>query len=132
MRAEPVGALDNDAAAEWLQFLLNDADDTWPVDDAIEAVGSAQGRSDLEACQRAMAAAELVATAGGKPRPGLAAEVVAWVEPRWPELWHGKRASALAVVKKMLASSAMLEHWRENGNAAAWLRDVEDLRDRLS
>jgi hypothetical protein len=127
-----VGALQNDAAAEWLQFLLVHVDDAWLVDTALDGVARGDGRTDLKCCQQAMAAAEVVAAAGRKPHPDVDDDLLAWVEPRWTALWNGNRRAALSAVKIMLESSALLKHWRAAGDFEAWKQSVEDLRERLS
>ena len=79
-----------------------------------------------------MAAAELVAAAGQRPRPGFDGELLAWMEPHRPALWNGNRRAALAVVDTVLTSSALHARWQGTEDYEAWMRDVEDLKARLS
>lgn len=127
-----VGGLNDEAASAWFQFLIEDVDAPWLIDTTLTRVVDGQGRWSLQACQEAMAAAELVAAAGRKPRAELTGELLAWVEPHWPALWNGNRRTALAMVETVLTSSALRARWQGTKDFEAWTRDVEDLRDRLS
>ncbi len=127
-----VGGPDRDVAEAWWQFLIEDVDDPWLVDTTLTRVNDGNGRWSLEACEQAIAAAELVAAAGRKPSPALDANLVAWVEPHWPALWHGNRRSALAVVETVLTSSALHARWQGTEDYDAWKKSLEDLKGRLS
>jgi Domain of unknown function (DUF4259) len=127
-----VGGGDDDVAAAWLQFLAGDVDVPWLIDTTLTRVADGDGRWNLQTCQEAMAAAELVAAAGRKPGPELEEELLAWIEPHWPALWKGNRRAALAVVETVLGSSALHARWQGTENYDAWRRHVEDLRERLA
>ena len=132
MQASGTGGLGNDAAAEWLRFLLEHVDDVFYLDTAFELVSDADGRGDTARCQEAIAAAELVAAAGRKPRPDLDADTLAWVERHWTGLWQGRRKAALATVRALVESSALSDAWRGTADFEAWRADVGDLVERLS
>jgi len=132
MRARGTGGLDNDSATDWLRFLLEHVEDVVLVDTAFGLVADVEGREDVSRCQEAIAAAELVAAAGRKPRPDLDADTLAWVERHWTGLWQGRRKAALATVRAIVESSALTEAWRATADFEAWRADVEDLVERLS
>ncbi|PKN32676.1 MAG: hypothetical protein CVU63_18520, partial [Deltaproteobacteria bacterium HGW-Deltaproteobacteria-20] len=102
------------------------------VDMTLTRVNDGNGRWSLEACEEAIAAAELVAAAGHKPSPELGDNLLAWVQPHWPALWQGNRRSALAVVETVLTSSALHARWQGTEDYDAWKKNLEDLKDRLS
>jgi len=132
MDGSQTGGLDNGAAAAWLQCVLERFDDVALVDIAFDLVAEAEGRGNVSRCQEAIAAAELVAAAGRKPRPGLDAETLAWVERNWTLLWQERRRIALATVTVVLKSSALADRWKERADFVAWRSDVENLLERLS
>ncbi len=121
-----------DVAEAWIGYLVDRIDDPWFVTSTLEGVADREGRSDLQACEEAIAAAEIVAAAGRKARPELARDVLAWVELHWPTLWNGNRRLALDVVDKVLTSSALQRDQADGESYEAWRRDVEDLKERLS
>ncbi len=127
-----VGGPDRGVAAAWWQFVIEDVDAPWLVDMTLTRVNDGNGRWSLEACEEAIAAAELVAAAGRKPSPELQDNLLAWVQPHWPALWQGNRRSALAVVKTVLTSSALHARWQGTEDYDAWKKNLEDLKDRLS
>ena len=132
MDARGTGSFENDLAADWLGFLLNHVDDVVLVDTALDLVAGAAGRADAGRCQEALAAAELVAAAGHKPCGGIDAATLAWVEQNWTALWQERRRKALATVRAILESSALLEEWRARPDFDAWNADVGNLVERLS
>lgn len=132
MRVRGTGGLDNAVAADWLRFLLEHIDDVVLIDTTFDLVADAEGRADVSRCQEAIAAAELVAAAGRKPRPDLDAKTLAWVERNWTGLWQGRRKSALATVSAIVESSALTQAWRGTADFEAWRADVADLVERLS
>ncbi len=132
MDARGTGSFDNDAATDWLGFLLDHVDDVVLVDTTFDLVADAVGRADVGRCQEALAAAELVAAAGHKPCKGIDAETLAWVERNWTALWQERRRKALATVRAILESSALLEEWRARPDFGDWRADVDNLVERLS
>jgi len=132
MDARGTGSFDNDAAADWLGFLLDHVDDVVLVDTALDRVAGGAGRADAGRCQEALAAAELVAAAGHKPCGGIDAATLAWVERNWAPLWQERRRKALATVRAILESSALREEWRARPDFDVWTGDVGNLVERLS
>ena len=130
MVAQAVGSFDNGKAQDWVDYLMEHVDDPWYLDFTFDAVGA--DRSDVDRCREAIAAAELVAAAGHKARPGLDDEVQRWVERHWTELWNGKRRPALGAVREILRSSALRALWEKTDQFEAWQADVEELAERLS
>ncbi len=126
MGAWGAGTFDNDDALDWLDDLMDGADDA--IRDALESTGA----DPLEApdASSALAAAEVVAAALGHPAADLPGEVSDWLEE------HGtKQAAALAplarqAVERVSANSELKDLWDE-GDPAGWNAAVDDLRQRL-
>jgi hypothetical protein len=127
MGAWGAGTFDNDDALDWLDDLLDGADDA--IRDALESTGA----DPLEApdASSALAAAEVVAAALGRPAADLPGEVSDWLEE------HGtKQAAALAplarqAVDRVRQNSELKDLWEET-DPAEWTAAVDDLLARLS
>lgn len=120
------GSFDNDDALDWLDDLVDGASD------AIRAALEATDAEYLEApdASSALAAAEVVAAAAGRPAADLPGEVSEWLEE------HGTRqAAALAplarrAVERVRRDSELKELWEE-GDPSEWLAAVDGLLERL-
>ncbi len=124
------GGFDNDEALDFASELA--AGKTWePVSDAIASLmGASDGYLEAPEASRALAAAEVVAAAVGRPAAQLPAEVTAWVASAAvpdPEL-IGKARRA---VERVLGDSELADLWDGSPDSAQWRRDVEELLGRL-
>jgi hypothetical protein len=129
MGAWGTGAFDNDAALDWV----------WELEDggitAIEsALDDAVRSSDLYAPTdvEAIAAAEVVAAAIGRPLPGLSDEIAALVRHVAPSVTPEHTARARTAVERVLNASELAELWAETDDADEWRGLVEDLIKRLT
>ena len=129
MGAWGTGAFDNDDALDWV----------WELEDggitAIEsALDDAIRSSDLSTPTdvEAIAAAEIVAAASGRPLPGLSDEIAALVGQVAPGVTPEHTARARTAVERVLNASELAELWAETDDADEWRGLVEDLIQRLT
>ncbi|MFF1823737.1 DUF4259 domain-containing protein [Kribbella sp. NPDC058245] len=119
----------NDTAADWGANLA-DADDEQVVRATLELAegGDFLGASDG---MKVLAAAEVVAAAGGRPLVANAysEEVLAWAAAR-PGLAELAPLAVRAVVRVVGDGSELRELWEEVG-ASDWVATVQDLLGRL-
>jgi hypothetical protein len=124
------GSFQNDDALDWVATCAS-TKSTAPVRDALER--ALRGKY-LEAPEgsSAVAAAEVVAAAKGKPNPKLPAELAAWVK-RQPaqalSLLAPLATRALTRVRDPKASE-LRQLWDE-GNPAKWLAAIANLESRV-
>jgi hypothetical protein len=129
MGAWGTGAFDNDGARDWVGE-LEDGGIT-----AIEsALDDAIRSSDLSAPTdvEAIAAAEVVAAAIGRPLPGLSEDIAALVAHLAPSVTPEHTARARTAVERVLNASELAELWEETDDADTWRGLVEDLIERLT
>jgi hypothetical protein len=129
MGAWGTGAFDNDEALDWV----------WELEDggitAIEsALDDAIRSSDLSAPTdvEAIAAAEVVAAAIGRPLPGLSEDIAGLVAHVAPSVMPEHTARARTAVERVLNASELAELWAETDDAHTWRGLVEDLIARLT
>ena len=129
MGAWGTGVFDNDEALDWV----------WELEDggitAIEsALDEAIRSSDLSAPTdvEAIAAAEVVAAAIGRPLPGLSEDIVALVAHVAPSVTPEHAARARTAVERVLSASELAELWAETDDADTWRGLVENLIARLT
>lgn len=124
-----IGPFDNDAASDWVED-LEDADDLTLAIDALERVRTDQ-YVEADDAAVAVAAAEVVAAAGGRPHGDLPPEVAAWVARSdvtfLPE--HAE-AAADAVGRVRAGDSELAELWAD-ADDRSWHGHLDDLSARL-
>ena len=129
MGAWGTGSFENDDAMDWLAELERSGDDALPT--ALSPVAEAPEEALVEApdAARALAAAEIVASAAGVAPDELPEEAVEWIakrgvpEPALVEL-------ALRAAKRVCNNSELKDLWDETGEET-WTLAVRDLRYRL-
>ena len=124
------GGFDNDDALDFVAALA--AGETWgPADAALVSVIELGGDYlEAPAASKALAAAEIIAAAAGRPPTKLPAEVAAWVA-RAPAPGRGLIESAHRAVERVLNDSELKDLWSESSKAGLWQREVEALSVRL-
>jgi len=144
MGAWGAGSFENDVASDWAADLA-DGGDLAMVRDTLTTAAKCPGDEYLEADEgaEALAAAEVVAAAAGRPLRAVAMgssgpHALAWAAAHpgagRPELVE----LALAAVERVDgAESELCELWLAEGTAGPtasreWFADVEDLRARLA
>ena len=130
MGAWGIGHFENDDAGDWV-WELEDARSLEPVVAAIAAVEAATDYLEAPDATIALAAAETIAAALGKPAPDLPDSVAAVVSvlPHAPDSKLVSRARA--AVERIATESELRELWEETEDFAAWQAKVSDLIQRL-
>lgn len=129
MAPKETGSFGNDDASDWV-FDLEESDGPGLLKEAFKAVGN--GYPESPDCCIALAAAEVVAAAKGKPSPDLPDDVRKWLENQENlEVFTALSKSAITAVNKVSAKSELRDQWEESDSWHNWLQAVEDLRRRL-
>ena len=133
MGAWGLGSFDNDDAADFLAEVTGGSGLA-----SIRAIfGTVLGAEDyVEApdASQAIAAAEIVAAALGRPTPAAQNEhaLVDWLARTRPAVDPGLTKQAAQALDRILAANSELrELWEEEDEASGWQAAVEDLRSRL-
>lgn len=139
MGAWGTGSLENDAALDWLGELESEGsvgllESTLAlVADALPSFGGDDDEGDYieldEACA-ALAAAEVVACALGRPGPELSDDLIIWIEQHRSDLAVLAPLAARAVARARDDSEAS-ELWAETDGLQAWCDAVNELICRL-
>lgn len=125
------GAFENDDAGDWV-YDLEGADDLDLVRDALEEAVQVSGYLDLGEGARAVAAAEVLAAASGRPGPGLPEAIVAWLDTVAPAVSDDERSLARRALERVVGPrSEITELWAEAPDGAVWRSSIDDLRSRL-
>ncbi|HZW07711.1 MAG TPA: DUF4259 domain-containing protein [Phycisphaerales bacterium] len=153
MGAWGTGIFENDDALDWVLGWQEagegegTADEPGRISFVIGAMAVAvdhKGYLDVDAGGCALAAAEVVAAACGKPSPAMKpgpeadealAELAAWVRTPHAKVLNDPDVRALArqaVDRACGPESEAAELWDESEHAAAWRAAVDDLRSRLA
>ena len=123
------GSFDNDDAGDWV-WGLEEAADFEVVKAALDAVVSESDYFEAPTCSEAVASAEIVAAALGRPVEGLPEEAAAWVEQHRdvpPDLV----ALAQQAITRIADKSELRELWEESEHFAEWQSALGDLTARL-
>lgn len=125
------GSFENDDALDWLAE-LEDATSWRSVEEAFAAVvaDDVEYREAPE-CAIAIAAAEVLAAASGRPAGALPEVVMRWVAAA-PKPHDGLPALAIEVLDAILADSELQELWEASESCEDWKNDLSDLRGRLA
>jgi hypothetical protein len=129
MGAWGTAAFDNDDASDWFYELEESGLPALEgaFDDALAADDLA-GPTDVNA----IAAAEVVAAALGRPAPGLRDDVAAVASSLAGKVTPDLARRARSAAERVLASSEVADLWLETDDADEWRRGVEDIIGRLA
>lgn len=122
-------AFDNDDASDWVYEL-----EKGHIAAVEAAISEALRATDLEVPVdvNAIAAAEVVAAALGKPATGLPDDVLEVVGGLAASVTPDHAMRARTAVERVLAESEVAELWSESDDDAAWRASVQDLIQRLT
>ena len=124
------GAFENDDASDWL-YELEDDSDGHVLMEALDV----SGEDYLEAPEGAVAvaAADVVAAAQGRPAAGLPDEATAWVKANRSIVRPEYRAAALVAVDRVLNDGSELRDlWSDSEDGGhKWIAALNDIRRRL-
>ncbi len=122
-------AFDNDDASDWVYQLEKGG-----ITAVESAVADALRATDLEVPVdvNAIAAAEVVAAALGRPADALPDDVQELVGGLSASVTADHAVRARTAVERVLEGSEVAELWGESDDDAAWRASVEDLIERLT
>lgn len=126
------GSFENDEALDWVWLLDDDEAGNVPRD-TLRVVADMRDDEEPEApeCERALAAAEVVAAARGRPAPVLPPEVTAWLDLHRERVTPELEAIALRAVARIRDRSELRELWQEGSEFHAWFGMIAILESRL-
>lgn len=133
MGAWGLGPFENDGALDWLALLRNGEIDA--VGSAFSSVTTAPDYLEADEGQNALAAAEILAAAHGRPAEGLPQEVARIVAVGGERLVAKPELVGLAreALARILAeNSEIAELWDDTPAGPDWRRRVSELDQRLS
>lgn len=127
------GNFSNDEATDWLY----DLEETYGAEllaEAFDTIIKGEFHEQADCCI-ALAAAEMVAAAKGKPAPDLPDEARKWLgnqETGDVNKIKGLNKKAIAAVKKVQAHSELRDQWEDSDGWHSWNMVVEGLLKRLA
>jgi len=124
------GPFDNDDALDWLREF--EAEGIQAAGAAIADVLALEGEYlEAPSASRAIAAAEAVAAASGRPAARLPSELARWLENhetfQSPELHQ----NALVAIKRVMVESELRDLWADSDKLDTWESTLKDLLGRL-
>ncbi len=127
-----VGSFENPDAEAWVAELV-ESDGADLVETAIDAVAEGSPDDPIGASDAviAIAAAEVVAAARGKPRKDIPEAVRSWTKAKHLAHHHDLGRRARLAVERILEDSELADAWDETERAEAWRADVAGLLVRL-
>lgn len=125
------GSFDNDDAMDWVAECTRSKG----TGALVAALNAALKPGYLEApeASSAIAAAEVVAAAAGKPSPKLPKSLSVWLQTQSKEEIVRLAPMAYRAVDRILTGkgSELEELWKESKSYASWQRQMRDLQARL-
>lgn len=123
----------NDEALDWLNDLI-DEHDIYFIHNTLEIIADFPTDDKPESwdCCCALAAAEMVAAAHGKPGSDMPEEAREWLEAYDFEADDEAMTLARKAVERVERDSWLREAWEESGESAKWYDSLADLKARLA
>jgi len=127
------GAFENDDAADLLAEIASSQGSTL-IQHAFDEVHSSDGYIDEPVCSAAIAAATLIASAGGAKVAGLPPEAAKWLR----ETSFHPTGTLIADATKAVRTcsdpkrSELSQLWTEGKDSAAWKREIKTLLEQLA
>jgi Domain of unknown function (DUF4259) len=130
MGAWGTGPFENDDALDFTVDLQTDG--VSAVRSALEEVAllGLDGYLEAPASERAIAAAEVLAAALGRPAPDLPPEITDWVS-KGPRVDESLLPLAAVAMTRVLEESELKELWESSTDGPTWEHRVADVRERL-
>jgi hypothetical protein len=126
------GNFSNDEATDWL-YDLEETYGTQLLADAFDVITKGEFHEQSDCCI-ALAAAEIVAAAKGKPAPDLPDDARKWLGNQDTADVNKIKAlnkKAITAVKKIQAHSELRDQWEDSDEWHSWNMVVEGLLKRL-
>jgi hypothetical protein len=132
MGAWGAGSFENDDALDWLAE-LSDSGDIDTLRETLEtALACEPEEREVDVASPALAAAEVVAAALGRPLSNLPEQVSPWVEEQDAQALRKLASLARKTVSAIKTGSELRQLWEESDALREWLAQVEELERRLS
>jgi hypothetical protein len=127
-----IGVFENDDAMDWAVHFQH-APSEQSLRDAFGAVIGVESYLERDPCGYALAAAEVLAAARGKPCRDIPQPLRDWAAANPGVATPTLLAQALAAIDRvtLVDSSELAELWVGTKEAADWLNRIDDLRRRL-
>lgn len=124
---------ENDDALDWVSNFFEGSTDYSAVVEALQHVAELDEEDYLEMPEAgaALAAAEVLAAAMGRPSPDLPPQIAEWVEEHPLEDRDGLVPTALKAVERVGRNSEFQGNWTAPDGEAQWQGVLLDLRKRL-
>lgn len=130
MGARETGNFGNDDASDWV-YELEESNGADLLKEAFRAING-NGYPETPDCCIALAAAEVIASAKGKPPDDLPDGIRQWLDDQEQlNAITGLAKTAITAVNKISAKSELRDSWEESDSWHDWLQVVEGLRRRL-
>jgi hypothetical protein len=135
MGAWGTGIFENDDAMDWAVDFQRDPSEQ-SLRDVFEAVVGVEDYLERDPGSYALAAAEVLAAARGRPCRDIPRALRDWAAANQGVATPGLVTQALAAIERVMVaeSSEAAELWAKTAgeaDAAAWLANIDDLRHRL-
>jgi hypothetical protein len=127
------GTFENDDALDWLSD-LESTSGTQLLEAAVRQVDTKANYVEAPTCSVALAAAEVIAAANGRPAQKLPPEVAAWIKRVRSPMNASLLMEARLAVEKCRGpkNSELRELWQKSKDEKAWLDDTAGLLERLA
>jgi hypothetical protein len=133
MGAWGIGVFENDDAMDWAAGFQR-APSEQELGDAFAAVVAVEGYLERDPGSYALAAAEVLAAARGRPCRDIPPALRDWAAANTGVATPALLAHALAAIARVMIAetSELAELWAETDNGAKWITQIDDLKVRLS
>lgn len=122
----------NDEALDWITR-LDPAEGLQPVRQLMHAtLAASEPALDMRQSGHLLAAVELVAAAVGQPHPAIPEAARRWCAAQGETPDDDLRILATRALDFVGTASAFSELWSQRADDAAWRRELDDLRMRLT
>lgn len=122
----------NDEALDWITR-LDPAEGLQPLRQLMHAsLSASEPALDMRQAGHLLAAVELVAAAGGHPHPAVPEPARRWCAAQGEHPDDDLRTLATRALDFVGTASALSELWSQRPDDAAWRRELDDLRMRLT
>ena len=127
-----IGSFDNDDALDWLSE-LEEAPNAALLTATLSGIDPRSEYVEAPDCSVALAAAEVVAAAHGRPSKSLPAEAIAWLKRVHPSIAPEliQQARTAVTFCRDDANSELRQLWADSKDFPAWLTDTASLLSRL-
>lgn len=131
MGAWGAGTFENDDALDWSELLYETRDLNF-LRNTMQIVVEQKSYLEMSECCQALAAAEVVASAGGNKAPTLPSQADEWLDDK--DLDEIRKLAPLAreVIIRIKTNSELKEAWDASSNSADWYGVINGIEARLT